>query len=256
MQKASSSTYHGSVKVSHQRGFAAQILDWWRANRKNKPLIGVLQDLLSGVGQFMVDSLPSRRRQRYGDIDFDWDHRVDTTGATVTWRERLLGTLHSPYQPTEPKLFREMLESLKVDFRGYTFIDLGSGKGRTLLMASEYPFRRIIGVELLPPLHTIAGQNIAKFRSECQKCFELESICADATEFAFPPEPTVLYLFNPLPESGLARVLKNLEESLQEKPRPLFALYHNPEHGDLFSNSFFLERLLQTHSYSIFASKR
>ena len=35
---------------------------------------------------------------------------------------------------------------------GFTFIDLGSGKGRTLLMASDYPFRRIIGLELLEEL--------------------------------------------------------------------------------------------------------
>lgn len=96
---------------------------------------------LSLLREFALDSLPSRRRQRYGDVDYDWDFRVDTTSANVGWRDRLLGMLHSPYQPTDPALFHEMLDSLKIDFRDFTFIDIGSGKGRTLLMASDYPFR-------------------------------------------------------------------------------------------------------------------
>ncbi|HSS98535.1 MAG TPA: hypothetical protein VLK33_15975, partial [Terriglobales bacterium] len=129
---------------------------WWQWDVKNSGVISSARHLLAGLWEFTRDSTPARRRQRYGDVDYDWDHRVDTTGATVGWRERLLGTLHSPYQPTESALFHEMLDSLKIDFREFTFIDLGSGKGRTLLMASDYPFRRIIGVELFPALHAVA----------------------------------------------------------------------------------------------------
>lgn len=230
-------------------------MQWWRSGLAHSSLPEVTCRFVAGFGYFVLDSLPSRRRQRYGDVDFDWDHRVDTTGATVGWRDRLLGTLHSPYQPTEPALFREMIESLPVDLTGFTFIDLGSGKGRTLLMASDYPFKQIIGVELLASLHETAVENIAKYHSGSQKCFQLQAICADATEFVFPNEPTVLYLFNPLPQSGLARVIKNLEQSLQESPRPFFVIYHNPEHEALLANSPLLKRTLKTQSYSVFASQ-
>src|SRR5581483_11289842 len=88
--------------------------------------------------EFLRDSLPGRRRQRYGDIDFDWEHRVNTTAATVTWRTRLLGMLNSAYQPIPPEQFREMMtalaEYLERDktFSGFTFVDIGSGKGRAL----------------------------------------------------------------------------------------------------------------------------
>ena len=99
---------------------------------------------------FLRDSTPEQRRRRYGDVEYDWDHRVDTTSATVGWRDRLLGVFHSAYQPTEPALFHEMLAALNITFEDFTFIDLGSGKGRALLMASDYPFLRIVGVELLP----------------------------------------------------------------------------------------------------------
>ena len=96
-------------------------------------------------------------------MEYDWEHRVNTTSGTVGWRERLLGVFHSPYQPTDAGLFQEMMAILPIDFREFTFVDLGSGKGRTLLMASEYPFRRIVGVEILPELHRAAEENIANY---------------------------------------------------------------------------------------------
>ena len=70
-------------------------------------------------------------------------------------------------------------------------------------MASEYPFRRIVGVELLPELHQIAQENLARYKSESQKCFALEAVCGDAIDFAFPVEPLVIFLFNPLPERAV-----------------------------------------------------
>jgi hypothetical protein len=153
---------------------------------------------------------------------------VDTTSATVSFRDRLLGVFHSGYQPTEPGAFQEMLDSLAIDYKQFTFIDLGSGKGRTLLMASDYPFRRILGVELLPALHRAAAENIRRYKSERQKCFVMDSVCGDASEFVFPAEPTVLYLFNPFPEAVLQRVVANLEHSLGANPRPVYVVYHNP----------------------------
>ena len=75
-----------------------------------------------------------------------WTRRGPTVSLRTRVRELLSG---GQYQPSEPALFHEILDSLPVAVDGFTFIDLGSGKGRTLLMASEYPFRRIIGVEFL-----------------------------------------------------------------------------------------------------------
>jgi hypothetical protein len=122
-------------------------------------------------------------------------------------------------------------------------------------MASDYPFRRIVGVELLPALHRAAQENLSKYRSESQKCFALESICGDATEFAFPAEPIMLYLFNPFPEAGLQRVIANLEESLREHPRALYVLYHNPLLEHVLSESTVLKKVGGTHQYAIYQSR-
>ncbi len=215
--------------------------------------------LLRALVEFVRDLTPERRRQRYGDAEYDWEHRVNTTSAAVGWRDRLLGVFHSPYQPTESVLFHEMIGTLAtqvdLEFPRFIFIDLGSGKGRTLLMASDYSFRRIVGVELLPALHRAAQENIAKYRSESQKCFAIESVCGDATEFAFPPEPIVLSLFNPLPEPGLRRVIAKLEENLREHPRKIYVLYHNPLLEHVLAESGVLKKICGTHQYAVYSSE-
>jgi len=209
-------------------GITQTAIDWWREQRRNAGLVASLGAFFRKLLEFVRDSLPERKRRRYGDVDYDWDHRVDTTSATVGWRERLLGQFLSPYQATDPDLFGEILSSLNIDFRQFTFVDVGSGKGRALLMASDYPFRRILGIERVPALHRIALDNIGKYRSDSQKCFDLQSVCADALEYAFPREPFVLYLFNPLPESRLRRLMAKVAASLDENPRAVRVLYHNP----------------------------
>jgi SAM-dependent methyltransferase len=232
---------------------------WWRDTAVREGHFAATRKLLIALWVFLRDSTPERRRQRYGDADYDWDHRVNTTSAALSWRDRLLGVFHSPYQPTEAALFREMIEALReqthADFHDFVFIDLGSGKGRTLLMASDYPFRRIVGVELLPALHQAALDNLSKYRSESQKCFTLETICGDATEFSFPAEAIVLYLFNPFPESGLRRAIANLEQSLRDHPRAAYVVYHNPLLEPALSESAAFSKIGGTHQYAIYGSR-
>ncbi len=231
---------------------------WWKDIAGRDGGFAATRKLLSAIGEFVRDSTPERRRQRYGDAEYDWDHRVNTTSGAVGWRDRLLGVFHSPYQPTDDVLFHEMIATLSAqagfDFHEFTFIDLGSGKGRTLLMASDYPFRRIVGVELVPALNHAALDNLSKYQSAAQRCFTIESICADATAFPLPVEPTVLFLFNPFPESGLRRVIANLERSLREHPRTFYVLYHNPLLEHVLGESAAVKKICGTHQYVVYAS--
>ena len=239
---------------------------WWRYAASYEGYFPATRRLLAVLWDFARDSTPERLRQRYGDADYDWDYRVNTTSGAVGWRDRLLGRFHSEYQPTEPAAFHEMLESLQQTLQqrpnpdhttlslcDFTFIDLGSGKGRTLLMASDYPFRRIVGVELLPSLHHIAQENLRQYKSESQRCFALETICADASAFPFPEDPLVIYLFNPFPESGMRQVVANLEHSLRACPRQVYILYHNPLLEYVLSEGALLRKIAGTHQYSLFS---
>jgi SAM-dependent methyltransferase len=230
--------------------------EFWTGHASRRGRMAATRALAAALWEFARDSTPARLRQRFGDADYDWDHRVNTTSGAVGWRDRMLGAFHSPYQPTEPALFHEMLDALReltnLHFADFTFLDLGSGKGRTLLMASDYPFRRILGVELLPALDRIAQENLRQYKNESQQCFTLESICADATQFPLPAGPLVIYLFNPFPEAGLRCMMANLEESLRDNPRPACLLYHNPLLEPVLTASTRIRKIGGTHQYSIF----
>jgi SAM-dependent methyltransferase len=203
--------------------------------------------------EVLRDLTPGRRRARYGDIDYDFDHGVDTTWATVSLGTRLRELLSGgQYQPSEPGLFHQIVRALPAAPEGFTFIDLGAGKGRTLLMASDYGFRRIVGVELLAEFELIARRNIARYHGEQQKCFALESQQADARQFLFPNEPVVVYLFNPFPEHVLRNVLENLRTSLSHSPQPAFVIYHNLVHERVFVEAEWLKPEYRTPKFAIY----
>ena len=237
--------------LSTKFSILTSVQQWWKRERARNGRAETIHKLLRLGWEFCLESMPHRRRQRYGDIEFDWEHRVDTTSATVSWRTRLLGVLNSPYQPIPPDQFREMMAALPIDFTQFTFIDIGSGKGRALLLAAEYGFRRILGVELLSELHEIARENRGKFLKRGKRA-NMELLSMDATEFCFPTEPTVVFLFNPLPEAGLKMLMMNLESSLRKAPRPLYLIYANPLLEQVIAGCRSLGKLGGTQQYSIF----
>jgi SAM-dependent methyltransferase len=185
---------------------------------------GVVETLRSARG--VVHARRRERREgfdrRHGtdtDRHLSWD-ALDATGPDVPplWR----------YFPTPTAPFRRMLDAIAIRHRDFTFVDLGSGKGRVLLLAAERPFRRVVGVELSPALHRVAQRNLANFCSPAQRCFSFELLCLDAAQYRPPTEDTLIYLFQPFPESTLAAVLDNLRASLRAQPHRVLIAYMNP----------------------------
>jgi hypothetical protein len=224
-----------------------------RESIQHRGIVGTLKFLGGEAKEIFLDSLPERRRSRFGDIDYDCDFGVDTTWARLPWRVRLRElAAERLYQPTDPQEFRELMAAVLIDFADFTFIDLGAGKGRALLMASEYPFREIIGVEIQPELHAIAEQNIACFSSPEQRCRNVTSICVDAREYEFPNAPTLLYLFNPFPDYVFETVLRKLEKSISDHPRPVYIVYNTPMEKTVIERARFLQKLRETDRYQIY----
>jgi hypothetical protein len=132
------------------------------------------------------------------------------------------------YEPTPADVFREMMGKIPFDPRDFVFVDFGSGKGKVVMLAAHYPFRRVVGVELWEDLHRIALENLASFRERNDCAAEVTSLRMDAADFPLPDEPLVLYFFNPFPEAVLTRVLSNLGDSLARAPRRVFVLFYGP----------------------------
>jgi SAM-dependent methyltransferase len=115
------------------------------------------------------------------------------------------------------------------------FLDIGAGKGRAMLLASQFPFQRVEGVELNPELARIAQANIGLWQQD-PKANALAPLTlhhADATKHPLPHKPTLAFLFHPFELPILRRFLRHIETSLTVYPRPFDLLYANAEHGSL-----------------------
>jgi hypothetical protein len=198
--------------------------------------------------------LPSRWRARRLDYGFDAKFGVDTRGIieldklTIDSRNIDHG-VH--YEQTKPTDFATLINHLALKFEDFIFVDFGSGKGRVLLMASDYPFRKIIGIEFAQELFKAAQQNLRTYRSERQQCRTFELHCLDAVEYQVLPENTVFYFYNPFDEVVMKVVLTKIYQSLLEHPREAFILYCNSRCRDLLPQFGFVE-IESSHWYAIY----
>jgi tRNA A58 N-methylase Trm61 len=159
---------------------------------------------------------------------FDIEHDVDTDGdddlLDLAIEAPLKHIFHGTrYQATSPEMFAQIMLATPIK-PGMAFIDIGSGKGRAMLMAAAFPFQRIIGVEFATDLCAIAQANIVKFGS----AVPMEVICADALAWELPDEASLVYLYNPFGEPLMRKFVDQVERSLKEHPRDLLVVYRNP----------------------------
>jgi hypothetical protein len=163
---------------------------------------------------------------------FDLSRRVHTRGHVALDQLSLVAKKRDGhmYKPIRPSAARKVLRQLPVnDFTTYTFVDFGSGMGRMLLIASEYPFREIQGVEFAVELHRLAETNISDCRNVRRKCRKIRSLLLDATDYTFPPGNLVLYFFNPFGHEVMEEVLQRLDASLKEDPRQAIVVMVYPD---------------------------
>src|SRR5262249_5690104 len=157
---------------------------------------------------------------------FDARFGTDTATLVYPWNLASIGHEDSPeihaYEAAPAWLIREVLAFIPLQPYRFAFVDMGSGKGRALLIASELPFAKIVGIELSPELHRIAGENIKRYRSGSQQCTAFSLFCMNAAEYTFGPEPLVLFLFNPFGRDTIRSILAGLEASLNAAPRDAY----------------------------------
>jgi SAM-dependent methyltransferase len=161
--------------------------------------------------------------------------RFDSTNGVVTEALIFLGDLDpeaigpalahaTHYEPTPVGDFDALLAHVPFPLARATFVDLGSGMGRAVLLAARHPFRQVVGVEISPALHAIARDNLAAVDTRAFACRDLRLVRQDAATYRFPPGDLVVYLFNPFDAVMLARVLMRLAERTHE----VALVYHTP----------------------------
>lgn len=183
-----------------------------------------------GVLLHGVRYLLSLRNLKQRDLEFDKGLGVDTRGPIGLWHLRVPfdNVRHAArYEGSDPNLLRELLRDLQQDFSTFSFVDLGCGKGRALLVAGEFGFAQLIGVEFAAQLAETAGRNCRRLG------LPAKIVNQDASQFQFPTGNLVVYLYNPFGPTVLSPVLDRL---LATQTTECFLIYVNPLHRRLIDD--------------------
>lgn len=184
---------------------------------------------------------------------FDLEFGVRTSGL-VAGRHLKTGHRHDRHNTAYYGVAPSVLKSLLARWRRsrpaaplseFSFIDVGSGMGRAVLLASELPFREVVGVELNPTLARIARKNAAAWRAEGRARAPIRMVCGDAVEYRFPDGPCLAFLFNPFGAPVLRRLLKGLARSFVGRLGHLDLLYVNNEHESVLEGQKGFQRLFK-----------
>lgn len=171
-----------------------------------------------------------------------WDH--PNTGDPIT-------QLAERYEPTSPSIIEKIMQSLGCLTCSYTFYDIGCGKGRVLVMASLWNFKRVVGIEFSEHLVHIAVQNIRKFKAQHACAADIEVVFCDATQYIFPDEDALFFLFNPFKEDVMKKVLDNIRSSVQVGSNR-YIIYHNPVLAPTLFNANEFLLILKSTNFSIY----
>lgn len=164
---------------------------------------------------------------------------VPLAGLTIRGNNREHG---HDYRPSPCRLVEWTIGALDYDLSRLTFVDHGAGKGRVLLLASQYPFQAIGGVEFAEELHDDATMNIAQFPRSRMKCRNVECVLDDASALGPPDGEAVHYFFNPFSREVFAEVLDNIVVSYRRRPRRLYLILVDPVATDLIEESGVFQR--------------
>jgi SAM-dependent methyltransferase len=161
---------------------------------------------------------------------FDQRYGTDTSGL-IGGGSLAIGHAHdvyiTGYSGIPPSRFEGAIDHWKstlgrARIEDYTFIDLGCGKGRAVLLASRLPFREVVGIELNPQLAAIALHNAEHWQhiGEAQTPIRVE--VGDATEPVLASGPTLLFLYNAFAEPLVHHLAENISRSRRDRVDLIF----------------------------------
>jgi SAM-dependent methyltransferase len=178
---------------------------------------------LADLGTLLLSYQPDRDHAFDRQFDTDTAGSVATTGLGIadddTREQAIL------YLPSPPRVTRWMLDNIGIDHHEFSFVDLGCGKGRVLLVATHYPFQKVVGVEVSAALAEIARANAVRYCPRSRKCRDVQVENVDATKYEFPESDLLIHLYHPFESKLLSAVLSRLEVSVKAKPRKVVVAY-------------------------------
>ena len=127
------------------------------------------------------------------------------------------------YIPTPIIPFFKLVKKLTLPSNS-VFVDYGAGKGRAMLLASEFNFSKIKGLEFSLSLYESAQKNIQDYVKKTGKN-NFELFHTDVSAYKVKKEDNCFYFFNPFNDFILDKCLNNIHLSLKENPRKALLVY-------------------------------
>lgn len=190
----------------------------------------------------LLMKLPGIRRiysPLYGTHPFDKEFRIETSGFVDNEEihpNKQLILLINPYLGSQPSIVRRALSALET-YRDYTFVDYGCGKGRAVVVAGEFPFQSVMGIELSPTMVATARSNAAKVASRFPDRPCVKIVNANVCDFPLPQGRLTCFNANAFGREILAQVIMKFETALAADTPHMFFIYYNPVHFDLLDAS-------------------
>lgn len=168
-----------------------------------------------------------------------FDHRYGVTTHAVLFLTDLdsdaagdAGAHATHYEAVPVSEFHQLIATLPQGaVERSTFVDVGAGMGRAMILAAEYPFRQVAGIEISPALYEVARENIERAQSHPLRCRDLRLVRGDARIAPYPSGDLIVFLFNPFDGEALAQTL----HAIAQRPDAgaTWLLYHTPVHRDV-----------------------
>lgn len=185
----------------------------------------------------------------YSKEAFDWRFGTDTSMMSLTDSQIPIEAMAEAvdYEPANVLTMRHVFSSLPFDVRQFDLVDIGCGKGRTLLVAARwYPFRSITGVELSPVTAKIAEQNVQRYTTEhFAMCKAVYVRCENGTCCQIPTGNVLITMYNPFFGQTFERCIQHLHrEAVKHPNRQMWLAYINPWHCEEYlQNTGYFERV-------------
>lgn len=162
-----------------------------------------------------------------------FDRRLDKRLFVPSQGRISLGRLNIPsqvrasghdYRPTPVKVFEWAMSAVTEPLDRMTFVDYGAGKGRVLLLASRFPFEKIIGAEIALELQDDCAMNIAQYPRSLMKCRDVDCLRVRATTLPIPEQASVFYFFDPFDMDVFEKVLARIVRSYKRQRRAIYLI--------------------------------
>ena len=158
---------------------------------------------------------------------FDRSYGVRTSGfislASTSFDPTKLHQATS-YGPVNGWAFRKILKDLSLPHRLH-FVDLGAGLGRPCILAAEYGFEKVIGVELAPELCRVARENIASCRLPERSKSRIDIIEGDILDYCEHTEDDVFFVYRPFSHQLFRRVCGKLAERAARQEKAVLIIH-------------------------------